>query len=130
MTTTTKDDLLKRAKRVKVRVAVPELDTELILTSLSATVALELADLNVEKEKGATGVDRRMMLLLVQSAIIDEAGKPVFGGDVKAAGEFLDAVSVETINLLAEKTPGFSKKKEDGVAAPGPSKASLAPAAG
>lgn len=115
--------ILTRAQALKVsgrtfkNLAVAELDGELRLASLSAGPALALSYL---KERAAKGedVNRAMMVLVIESAIVDESGLPLF--DTAAAGEFLDRISPDTLLAINTNIPAAASPKVD----PGNSKAS------
>jgi hypothetical protein len=115
----TREQALKVSKRNYATVEVPELDGELRLASLTAGSALTFASLQARIDKGED-LTREIMLLLIESAIVDETGEPFF--DPESAKQFLDRISPETISLITEAIP----KPKPLAVPPGNSKASPA----
>jgi hypothetical protein len=93
----TREQMLKVQGRGYKTIPVPELGGEVRMASLSAGVALEFAALAKRREAGED-VNQQIMLLLIESSIVDEKGATLF--DKASALEFLGRISIETCNLI------------------------------
>jgi len=101
-----RQQILKVSKRVFTQVGVPECGegAELRLASLAAGPALAVNALKDREAKGED-VNRQVMLILLESAVVDEEGKPFF--DAATAAQFLDTVSQETLMQVVNAIPGL-----------------------
>lgn len=101
----TREQVRKSRARLHVDVYVPELEGELRIAALPAGPALTFNNLQERLQKGES-VERQLMLLLLQNAVIDEKGNAFF--DPTTAEKFLDSCSQETLSLLVDELKKLS----------------------
>jgi hypothetical protein len=96
---------LEEALQVKGRkfdtVELPELQGELRVASLTGGRALEFHELQARIAKGETGLERKVMSVLLQGGVVTEDGAPFF--NEKTASQFIDKVSFRTVETVAVK---------------------------